>query len=419
MPRAEASLRAIRAGLVPAVLCLALGAQAAETPSKQRLEQIERSMGAERETQRRLSRQAEALAHELAALRTRAVAMAASLQETEERLSALEARRTVLEADVEAKAASFQKRRAQLAQLVAELARLGRQPPEAALVLPASPLETVRAAQLLAAVTPALRGQAAALAGDLDALQTARAELEKQRKSAAEAATRLAAERSELDALIARRAQLHAEIETAQRGSSARIEQLAREARSMRELIERLAAERAQREAAARAAAENEARERAAKEREAQVARRAAPSAATPRPFGEAHGQVVAPVRGRVVLSFGQPGEGGQPHRGLTIETRPAAQIVAPFDGQIAFAGPFRAYGLILIIEHSEGYHTLLAGLGRIDGVVGQMVTAGEPVGAAVSPEAGSPSIYVELRRNGQPINPLPWLAPRNEKVSG
>lgn len=414
----------MRAGVAAGALCLALGAQAAETPPNQRLEQIERSLGAERETQRRLSRQAEALAQELITLRARAVAMAASLQQTEERLSELEARGAALEADVDAKAASFQRRRAQLAQLVAELARFGRQPPEAALVLPVSPLETVRTAQLLATVTPALRAHAAALADELESLQTARAELEQQRKATSEAAARLAAERSELDALIARRAQLQAETETAQRSSAARLEQLAREVRSVRELIERLAAERAQREAAARAAAENEARERverekAAQEKEAQLTRRAAPGAGTLRPFSEANGQVVAPVRGRIVLSFGQPGEGGQPHRGLTIETRPAAQIVAPFDGQIAFAGPFRAYGLILIIEHSEGYHTLLAGLGRIDGVVGQMVTAGEPVGAAVSPEAGSPSVYVELRRNGQPINPLPWLAPRNEKVSG
>jgi septal ring factor EnvC (AmiA/AmiB activator) len=83
------------------------------------------------------------------------------------------------------------------------------------------------------------------------------------------------------------------------------------------------------------------------------------------------------------------------------------------------FAGPFRTYGLILIIEHSEGYHTLLAGLGRIDGTVGQSVVTGEPVGTAGSAETGNPSIYVELRRNGQPIDPLPWLAPRNEKVSG
>ena len=135
------------------------------------------------------------------------------------------------------------------------------------------------------------------------------------------------------------------------------------------------------------------------------------------RPFGDAN--VVPPVHGRVLLSFGQPGEGGQPHRGITIEARPGARLVAPYDGKIVFAGPFRTYGLILIIEHSEGYHTLLAGLGRIDGAVGQSVSAGEPVGTAGSTETGNSSIYVELRRNGQPIDPLPWLAPPNEKVSG
>jgi len=124
-------------------------------------------------------------------------------------------------------------------------------------------------------------------------------------------------------------------------------------------------------------------------------------------------------VRGQVTLSFGQPGEAGQPHRGLTYETRPDAQIVAPFDGHVAYAGLFRGYGLILIIDHGEGYHTLLAGLGRIDAVAGQVVAAGEPVGAAGTPESGNPNIYVEFRRNGQPINPLPWLAARNEKVSG
>ena len=91
--------------------------------------------------------------------------------------------------------------------------------------------------------------------------------------------------------------------------------------------------------------------------------------------------------------------------------------MVAPFDGTVAFAGPFRGYGQLLIIEHSEGYHTLLAGMGRIDTVVGSRVLAGEPVG--VMDNEGAPSLYVELRRDGQPINPLPWLADRAGKSSG
>lgn len=405
------------------VLAAALGAAlyaspvpAADPPPQQRLEQIERSLGSERETQRRLAREAEALARELAGLRVRAVGLAAALQASEDNLSSLEQRLAELDEDARGKEQAFAQRRLQLGRLVAELGRVGRQPPEAALVLPSSPLDTVRTAKLLATLTPALREQANALAAELDALQTARVALDEQHKAVAKAAERLAVERETLDAVIDRRAKLQSEAEAAQRTSTARVERMAREAHDLRELIERLNAER--QAAELRARAEREAAERAA--RDAQLAARPPPPPPErPRPFTEAGTGVVPPVHGRVILSFGQPGDGGQPHRGLTIETRPRAQLVAPYDGHIAFAGSFRAYGLILIIEHSEGYHTLLAGLGRIDGAVGQHVTAGEPVGTAGSPETGNPSIYVELRRNGQPINPLPWLAPRNEKVSG
>ena len=97
---------------------------------------------------------------------------------------------------------------------------------------------------------------------------------------------------------------------------------------------------------------------------------------------------------------------------------RTEAQVIAPYDGQVAFAGPFRGYGLLLIIEHSEGYHTLLAGMARIDCTVGQRLLAGEPVGVMGQDDA-KPALYVELRHNGQPVNPLPWLTAHKSKASG
>ena len=109
----------------------------------------------------------------------------------------------------------------------------------------------------------------------------------------------------------------------------------------------------------------------------------------------------------------------GTTSKGLTIQTRQGAEIVAPYDGRVVYAGPFRGYGQILIIEHSEGYHSLLAGLSRIDAAAGQWVLAGEPVGAMGQQETGEPELYLELRRNGRPINPLPWLALHKGKVSG
>jgi septal ring factor EnvC (AmiA/AmiB activator) len=381
----------------------------ADTPEK-RLEQIERALDQERERLQRLSRESEFQSQELETLRKRAIAVAASLQAAEDTLTALEHRLTELAADVEAKERSFTERRIELGRLVAELGRVSRQPPQAALVLPSSPLEAVRTAKLLAALTPSLRDRAATLAAEVEALQAARGAADAQRQDVATAAERLAREREELDRLVTRRAKMLAEAETAERGSAARLDRLAREAQDLRELVERASAERAASEARARAERE------AAAALQPQVAAHP-PAASAARGFGG--GNVVPPVHGRVVLAFGQPGEGGQPHRGITVEARPGARLVAPLDGKIVFAGPFRAYGLILIIEHAEAYHTLLAGLGRIDATVGQSVATGEPVGTAGSTETGNPSIYVELRRNGQPIDPLPWLAPRNEKVSG
>ena len=82
-------------------------------------------------------------------------------------------------------------------------------------------------------------------------------------------------------------------------------------------------------------------------------------------------------------------------------------------------SGPFRGYGLLLIIEHSEGYHTLLAGMAQVDCSVGQRLTAGEPVGVMGQDDDTKPNLYVELRHSGQPVNPLPWLTAQKSKASG
>ena len=104
--------------------------------------------------------------------------------------------------------------------------------------------------------------------------------------------------------------------------------------------------------------------------------------------------------------------------RRLEIEARPGAQVIAPFGGAVVFADKFRGYGRLLIIDHGEGYHSLLAGFARIDVRVGQKVVAGEPVGAMKRSRKINPVLYVELRRKGQPINPLPWLQTQKAQVN-
>jgi len=260
------------------------------------------------------------------------------------------------------------------------------------------------------------------LAGEAEDLRELLMRLEEERqRRLAEAAAKLAAEKAAREAeLAAQKAAREAEL--AAQKAAREAEAAARRAEKERQERE-MAAARAAREAEIRAQAEAREKELAAQKatRAAEAAAREAAAARPPRqeaPFAAQQGKMPFPARGQVVGRFGQPNEVGVISKGLTIATRRGAQVIAPHDGLVAFSGPFRGYGLLLIIEHAEGYHTLLAGMARIDATVGQRLLAGEPVGVMGQDEA-KPALYVELRRQGQPVNPSPWLTAQKNKGNG
>jgi septal ring factor EnvC (AmiA/AmiB activator) len=125
--------------------------------------------------------------------------------------------------------------------------------------------------------------------------------------------------------------------------------------------------------------------------------------------FAKSKGSLPLPARGHVIQRYGDTTIGGGSAKGITMETRKSAQVVAPFDGNVLFAGYFKDYGNLIILEHGEGYYTLLAGLTRIDCSVGQSVLTGEPVGVMSSQK--TEKLYIEFRQNGQAINPSGWFA--------
>ncbi|MGD9783508.1 MAG: murein hydrolase activator EnvC [Hyphomicrobiaceae bacterium] len=142
-------------------------------------------------------------------------------------------------------------------------------------------------------------------------------------------------------------------------------------------------------------------------------------------PFHEAKGKLRLPAHGRRVLNFGEKTQYGGQSKGMVLETRPGAQITAPSDGWVVYAGEFRSYGQLLIINAGGGYHILLAGLSRIDVETGQFVLAREPVGTMsgtglsreVKSEQNAPVLYIEFRKDGRPVDPDPWWAKGLEKV--
>ena len=397
---------------------LSVPAVAQNDPEQPTLDTIESSIESERNRATELERQSETIAAEAATLRRQQIETAAAMQDHEERLSAFEDSLQTLEDAVATIEERLHSDRKQAIATLAALQRLALTPPESALFAEGNPIDRARAAALLEQIYPRLAAHAERMREDLADLAALRDSITAQRAAAEETATALSAENETLATLAARKEELLAETDAERAASEERIAQLADEAEDLRDLIARLAEAEppaSKPETAAEPEAEDEAEAEGEPEAEGeQVA--ALPDAPLPdlepeiRAFPTVPGKLVMPVRGDIVVGYGGVTSTGEASRGIYLETRPGAQVVVPYDGQVVYAGEFRGYGLILIVEHSDGYHSLLAGLGRVDARVGQWVLAGEPAGAMATGTDNDPELYVELRRAGQPIDPAPWL---------
>jgi septal ring factor EnvC (AmiA/AmiB activator) len=298
------------------------------------------------------------------------------------------------------------------------------------LVRPEDALASVRSAILLGAVVPDLRTAANQVADDLHRLVTVREDVESERDRLRENATALAEGRARIEMLIEERQKQRAASMEALAAEQRRATTLAEQATSLKELIARLEVENATAAAAAaaadKAAAEAQAASGTAPATDLGSSDRLAPAVA----FANAKGLLPLPVNGEPTTAFGEDDGLGGKAQGLSLLTRAGAQVSSPSDGWVVYAGPFRSYGKLLIINAGDGYHVLLAGMERIDVQLGQFVLAGEPVAAMASQRLASvgatdvgafqPVLYVEFRKDGASIDPAPWWAASNvEKVGG
>lgn len=384
------------AALASVISFLATGPVHATEPNDN-LKEVERERDESRYRVETLQKEAETLASEVARLRAESIAAAKKVQDLESSLSAMEIDLARLDKREAAKTAALNGERDRLARLLAAMERIARHPPAALLAEPDGPADAVRGAILLRASVPVVEDRARALGAELSELAGLRAEIANRRAEAADAGRALGSEMGRIAALSEEKLRLERRARAQSKDEAKRSAALAAKADDLRELLARI-------EAGRKAVPQP----KPAPRRE--VARTA--------PDKEATGSVL-PARGEVVRGFGDADEIGGKAKGLTIRTRTGAQVVAPADGEVVFAGPFRGYGQLLIIAAGADYHALLGGMDRIDAEVGQSVLAGEPVGTMQGSPRGVPQLYFELRRKGQPINPLPWLAAGNSKVNG
>ncbi|MBR1944876.1 MAG: peptidoglycan DD-metalloendopeptidase family protein [Alphaproteobacteria bacterium] len=357
--------------------------------AKSELSRVTSQIEQAKKEHQKLREKAQSVQKEILDVRKKMVAAAGSIQEQEESLSRLEQKLAEFEAQQGVMKKRLDIRKAQRMHVLAALQSLAFKPTEALLAQPLAPQDTLRSALLLREAVPRLEYSTEGLRKDLNRIASLTTAIRAQYAQIKTMAKRLDDKRRDMNKLIEKKSQLQTAFASESTRAKDRAENLAKQAGDLKELLAKL---------------EADSRKRAAVSKKQEI-----PTGA----FMSAKGHIPYPVKGNVIKKFGELTETGISSKGIMIATRANAQVISPYDGTVLFAGPFRGYGQLVIIEHGDGYHTLLAGIGRLDTSVGQSLLAGEPVGIMVAET--KPTLYIELRKNGQPINPAGWLAQGNK----
>ncbi|MDR3419951.1 MAG: peptidoglycan DD-metalloendopeptidase family protein [Xanthobacteraceae bacterium] len=403
---------------------------------KTQLQGVEDTISASDAQRQKIEAEVENLRGDRARLSAALIETTQQIQDNETRVSDAEARLASLKGREDAIRRSLASRRDVIAEVLASLQRMGRTPPPALLVSPEDMLQAIRTSMLLGSVVPQMRAETAALASDLSALVHLREAVATEKTQLAQRNAELELQRQTLAALVSARQASLGVAEQALDAEQQRAADLAQQATSMKQLIARMEEDLAGAKKAAEEAAKAEAARKLAEAAAPPVQKtiispfkdpgRLAPAMA----FADTKGLLPLPAAGSILRSYGAPDGVGGTEKGMLMATRRGAIVAAPYDGWVAFSGPYRSFGQVLIINAGGGYYMVLAGMKRINVEAGQFVLAGEPVAnmgdglvktaAAMAIGAAEPILYVEFRKDGAAIDPGPWWArPDMQRVRG
>ena len=398
---------------------------------KQRTQELEAAREQQKkaaELEKKLKADIAAIGQDRSKLNQQLIGIASQVRDVEGKMADTEGRLRPLDARELQIRASLESRRDEISEVLAALQRAGRRAPPALFVRPEDALQSLRTAMLLGAVVPEMRTRAAKLASDLGELVSLRKNISEERDRLAGDRDKLNEDRARLAALVQERQKTQTEAEKDMEAERQRAVALSRQTENLQDLIAKMEQEV---KAAAKAAAAAELKGTPASLNgkpdlgALKDAARLSPAIA----FSSAKGLLRIPVNGTRISSFGgSDGTGGQ-EKGISIATRPGAQVTTPCDGWVVYSGPFRSYGQLLILNAGGGYHVLIAGMERISVTIGQFVLTGEPVAtmgatsqvASILAAASSqPVLYIEFRKDGAPIDSGPWwAASEGQKVRG
>lgn len=414
----------------------ALPTQQASTPSEDEIKQRAHDLEVTRAQQKSAADLQEKLKADIAAigqdrskLNQQLIDIAARVREIETKIGDTENRLRPLDAREQQIRTSLDARRSEIVEVLSALQRAGRRAPPALLVRPEDALKSLRTAMLLGSVVPDMRARADKLVGDLSELVTLRKNIATERDQLAVDRDKIKEDQTRLASLIDERQKKQSAAEKDMEAEGVRALTLSRQVDSLQGLIAKMeqdlksaakAAATASLQGAPAALSNGKPNLRALKD-----PGRLSPAVA----FASAKGLFALPVNGTRIREFGGSDGVGGVQKGISLASRAGAQVTTPCDGWVVYAGPFRSYGQLLILNAGGGYHVLIAGMERISVSIGQFVLTGEPVATMGSTSqvasvlAASPSqpvLYIEFRKDGTPIDPGPWWAANEgEKVRG
>lgn len=371
----------------------------APIPSAHPVKEIEQQQLETKEKEKRLKAEMKALKNKLEGTQNDMISVAANIKSNEQNLIELERTINQKKSEQDVLQEKLNDDKATLSNLVMALERVRRVPPEALIAKPGTPLKTAQSAMLLNSILPTIYSRAETVRANLETLNSLTLSLETDRGNAIETAKKLEANHQKLSSLMQSRKNLYTQTSEDHKKQQAELKRISAQATNLRDLVQRI--EQRQREEVA-----------AEKQRTQQASLTSAPSyQRTPVPKA---GAAQLPISGFIKTGYGRPDDIGAVSKGIKIAGRENALVVAPMGGVVDYAGVFKGYGNIIILRHEKDYHSLIAGLDKIDTIVGRGVNAGEPIGKMPAPSFANqqPVLYYELRHKGKPINP-------SQKISG
>lgn len=393
--------------LIIAGLCFAAPQAWAQYVDPQKLDELTKQQEDAKAQQDTLARERQKTQKDIDGLKQKLVKAAAEAESYEKAGRAIQQRLTTLNSEHQALNGTLYKDRQALAKILSALQRIEANPPPALVISPHDTTKAIQAGYLMKGLKTSLSTRAEEIEKRVVAISDTQIEIEKEKAKLSKNEKALSKRQARIKTLVEDKAKLEAKLSKNHSLAQARVAALAAEADDLRDLIRKF-------EQSTRAVQPRIKPKLTIDRKPEEIVPRLKPKETEPPEplllppdtlrFTDARDSLRAPVSGKVTKKYTAA------NKGLTVQTRSKAQVVAPYAGRVEFAGPFKNYDNVVILNVGDGYFILLTGLGEVFASSGEMVNSGEPLGLMPFNSQNRANLYIEFRKNGATVNPTPWL---------